>query len=181
MVHFAEAEEADQCVEYMNQRYLGKRRLLASTWDGKTKYEVEESEAEREERLKKWVDFLETGESADKNIASTASTDTGEHSGNGVSLEHSGNGVSLERAGNGASVNVGNGASIHIQDSNTISKGEGSETGQSGTSSSVPVAPIDSDSANVEESSTSEEKEMDTSETSMDADKSTESATHEKS
>ena len=170
MVHFAEAEEADQCVEYMNQRYLGKRRLLASTWDGKTKYEVEESEAEREERLKKWVDFLETGESADKNIASTASTDTGEHSGNGVSLEH---------AGNGASVNVGNGASIHIQDSNTISKGEGSETGQSGTSSSVPVAP--SDSANVEESSTSEEKEMDTSETSMDADKSTESATHEKS
>ena len=172
MVHFAEAEEADQCVEYMNQRYLGKRRLLASTWDGKTKYEVEESEAEREERLKKWVDFLETGESADKNIASTASTDTGEHSGNGVSLEHS---------GNGASVNVGNGASIHIRDSNTISKGEGSETGQSGTSSSVPVAPIDSDSANVEESSTSEEKEMDTSETSMDADKSTESATHEKS
>ena len=45
----------------LHQRWFAKRRILASTWDGKTKYEVEETEQQREERLKKWENFLETG------------------------------------------------------------------------------------------------------------------------
>ena len=60
-VAYKEAEEADLCVTSLHQRWFAKRRILASTWDGKTKYEVEETEQQREERLKKWENFLETG------------------------------------------------------------------------------------------------------------------------
>ena len=35
---------------------------MAATWDGNTKYEVQETEQQREERLKKWESFLETDE-----------------------------------------------------------------------------------------------------------------------
>ncbi|KAL4232710.1 HIV Tat-specific factor 1 [Mactra antiquata] len=74
-VHFGEAEEADMCIEYMNQRYWGTRRLLAATWDGTTKYEVVESEAQREERLKKWENFLEKGEESSKKEAAASKPD----------------------------------------------------------------------------------------------------------
>ena len=46
----------------LHQRWFAKRRILAATWDGQTKYEVEETEKEREERLKKWENFLVTGQ-----------------------------------------------------------------------------------------------------------------------
>lgn len=69
-VMFSSAEEADMCIQYMNQRYFGQRRLLAAAWDGKAKYEVEETEAEREARLKKWENFLEEEE---KDISGTPS------------------------------------------------------------------------------------------------------------
>lgn len=132
MVHFAEAEEADMCVEYMNQRFLGKRRLLAATWDGKTKYDVEESEAEREERLKKWVEFLETGES------STTQSTTGGTTG----AASAGNGASV--SGNGAAVNTGVNKST---DSSGVD--QSSEAGSSGVSAASASKSIDSDSANV--------------------------------
>lgn len=83
LVHFSEAEEADMCTEYMNQRYLAQRRLLAATWDGKTKYDVEETEEEREARLKKWVDYLESGDTKDNQ---SASGDSASGTGNGVSV-----------------------------------------------------------------------------------------------
>ena len=63
-VHFKEAEEADSCVQNLHQRWFAQRRVLAETWDGKTKYEVLETEEEREARLKKWEKYLETGEHA---------------------------------------------------------------------------------------------------------------------
>ena len=45
-----EPEEADVCLEAVNGRWFGGKQLLASTWDGKTKYEIEETDAEREAR-----------------------------------------------------------------------------------------------------------------------------------
>ena len=63
------------CVEYMNRRFWGDRRVISETWDGETKYEVSETEAEREARLKKWEQYLETGEEAGK--TSTATTNPG--------------------------------------------------------------------------------------------------------
>ena len=43
----------------MNDRWFAGRRLLAQTWDGVTKYDVEETEEQKEERLKKWEEYLE--------------------------------------------------------------------------------------------------------------------------
>lgn len=71
------------CIEYMNQRYLAQRRLLVATWDGKTKYDVEETEEEREARLKKWVDYLESGDTKD---SQSISGDSALGTGNGVSV-----------------------------------------------------------------------------------------------
>lgn len=84
-VHFKEPEEADMCVEYMNQRYFAKRRLLAATWDGLTKYEVQETEAEREARLKKWEKFLETGEKENTTSSSDNTAAVGTSNGSSVS------------------------------------------------------------------------------------------------
>ncbi|XP_064628383.1 17S U2 SnRNP complex component HTATSF1-like [Lineus longissimus] len=61
-VGFKEPEEADTCLEALNGRWFGGRQLSAAAWDGKTKYEIKESELEREARLKKWAMFLEMGE-----------------------------------------------------------------------------------------------------------------------
>ena len=60
-VTYKEAEEADLCVSSLHQRWFAKRRILAATWDGQTKYEVQETDKQREERLQKWENFLETG------------------------------------------------------------------------------------------------------------------------
>lgn len=60
-VSFKEPEMADACIEAMNNRWFAKRQISAESWDGKTKYEIQESEAERNERLKKWEQFLEDG------------------------------------------------------------------------------------------------------------------------
>ena len=59
---FKEPEEADVCLEALNGRWFGGRQLSATVWDGKTKYDIKESEQETEARLKKWEKFLETGE-----------------------------------------------------------------------------------------------------------------------
>ncbi|XP_071452233.1 17S U2 SnRNP complex component HTATSF1 [Hetaerina americana] len=61
-VYFDDPEEADICVKLLNGRWFGQRRLVAETWDGKTKYRIEETEEEKEKRLQNWAKFLETGE-----------------------------------------------------------------------------------------------------------------------
>lgn len=52
--------EADEVIKLLNGRWFAKKKVSAETWDGKTKYEIEESEAERDKRLKKWGSFLES-------------------------------------------------------------------------------------------------------------------------
>ena len=59
-VMFRSPEEGDACVAAMRGRWFAKRQIIAETYDGKTKYQVNETEAEKEERLQGWETFLET-------------------------------------------------------------------------------------------------------------------------
>lgn len=52
-------EEADECVNLLNDRWFGKRKITAQIWDGKTKYKIAETDAEISQRLDKWDQFLE--------------------------------------------------------------------------------------------------------------------------
>lgn len=61
-------EEADECVNLLNGRWFGKRKITAEIWDGKTKYKIAETDAEISQRLDKWDQFLEAED------ASTAAT-----------------------------------------------------------------------------------------------------------
>ncbi|XP_065217750.1 17S U2 SnRNP complex component HTATSF1 [Planococcus citri] len=65
-VWFKEAEAADACVQLLNNRWFGKRLITAETWDGKTKYKVQETKEEEEARLKKWESFLNSGKDGEK-------------------------------------------------------------------------------------------------------------------
>nr|XP_045626344.1 HIV Tat-specific factor 1 homolog [Procambarus clarkii]XP_045626345.1 HIV Tat-specific factor 1 homolog [Procambarus clarkii]XP_045626346.1 HIV Tat-specific factor 1 homolog [Procambarus clarkii]XP_045626347.1 HIV Tat-specific factor 1 homolog [Procambarus clarkii]XP_045626348.1 HIV Tat-specific factor 1 homolog [Procambarus clarkii] len=64
-VTFEEVEFADMCIATLNRRLYNGRTLHVSVWDGKEKFKIEETEAEREERLKRWSKFLESGENTD--------------------------------------------------------------------------------------------------------------------
>ncbi|XP_063217321.1 17S U2 SnRNP complex component HTATSF1 [Bacillus rossius redtenbacheri] len=61
-VVFADPEEADICVKFLNGRWYSQRQLRAHSWDGKTKYRIVETEEQTKERLAKWNSFLEKGE-----------------------------------------------------------------------------------------------------------------------
>lgn len=61
-VTFVEVESADMCAATLNKRLYLKRALAVITWDGKEKYKIEETEEEREVRIKKWDEFLQKGE-----------------------------------------------------------------------------------------------------------------------
>ncbi|XP_051824307.1 HIV Tat-specific factor 1 [Antechinus flavipes] len=58
-VSYKEPEEADLCIQALNERWFGGRQLNVEVWDGVTDYQVEETSREREERLKGWESFLE--------------------------------------------------------------------------------------------------------------------------
>lgn len=59
-VSFKEVEMADRCCEYLNNRVWKNGRIITcETWDGQTRYEVEETEEEREQRLAEWHRYLE--------------------------------------------------------------------------------------------------------------------------
>ncbi|XP_046544376.1 HIV Tat-specific factor 1-like [Haliotis rubra] len=73
-VRYKEAEEADKCIAGLNGRWFAQQRIIASAWDGVTKYEVEETEEERIARIKKWEGFLEKGSSASSSGASSSVT-----------------------------------------------------------------------------------------------------------
>lgn len=74
-VSFKEAEEADACIQSFNGRWFGGRQLSAQLWDGATDYQVEETTREREERLKGWSAFLDSGEQPQKNSEPQAAED----------------------------------------------------------------------------------------------------------
>ncbi|KAK4299036.1 hypothetical protein Pmani_028655 [Petrolisthes manimaculis] len=62
-VMFEEVESADMCVATLNKRLYCGRTLNVTTWDGKEKFRIEETPAEKEARLKKWDQFLVEGKS----------------------------------------------------------------------------------------------------------------------
>lgn len=52
---------ADECVDYLNNRVWKNGRVITcETWDGKTKYVVEETEEETNRRIEEWHRFLES-------------------------------------------------------------------------------------------------------------------------
>ena len=58
-VFFASPEEADVAISMLDGRIFAKDKIMkAATWDGKTKYKVNETEEEEKERLAKWDKFL---------------------------------------------------------------------------------------------------------------------------
>eukprot|EP00038_Savillea_parva_P013676 m.212030 g.212030 ORF g.212030 m.212030 type:complete len:414 (+) comp25872_c0_seq1:31-1272(+) len=59
-VKFEDVAAAHACIKLMHNRLFGGRRLSADMWDGHTSYKIEESDMEREERLKKWEQHLES-------------------------------------------------------------------------------------------------------------------------
>ncbi|XP_067945881.1 17S U2 SnRNP complex component HTATSF1-like [Watersipora subatra] len=60
-VVYKEFEPADLCVKTLNHRWFGGRRVMASNWNGKEKFEVKETAEQEAERLRKWDEYLETG------------------------------------------------------------------------------------------------------------------------
>lgn len=50
------------CVLKMNQRWYGGRQLEVGQWDGITDFQVEETDQERDDRLKKWENFIKDEE-----------------------------------------------------------------------------------------------------------------------
>uniref|UniRef100_A0A0K8SSD9 17S U2 SnRNP complex component HTATSF1 n=1 Tax=Lygus hesperus TaxID=30085 RepID=A0A0K8SSD9_LYGHE len=93
-IMFKEAEAADACVQLLNGRWFGKRKIEAATWDGKTKYKIHETEEEIEARIKKWDSYLESEEDKEKeseggngsakdNVAAESDNDTRSSAGSG--------------------------------------------------------------------------------------------------
>jgi len=58
-VTFRQPEEADVCVAAVHGRWFAGQTLEAASWDGRTKYTVQESQEEMEKRLSKWHSFIE--------------------------------------------------------------------------------------------------------------------------
>lgn len=65
-VAFKEIDSSIKCIAALNKRWFGGKLIEAFTWDGVTNYEIEETEKEREERLKNWDQFLTEDEQKEK-------------------------------------------------------------------------------------------------------------------
>lgn len=65
-VTFREPAEAQACVQLLNGRWFSQRKISAEIWDGKTKYKINETDAEIEARLDKWDKFLEREDEKEK-------------------------------------------------------------------------------------------------------------------
>ena len=59
-VCFTDFNHADACLSLMNGRFFAGRKLTAESWDGKTKYRVNETEEQVEKRMKEWDKFLDS-------------------------------------------------------------------------------------------------------------------------
>lgn len=62
-------EEADECVNLLNGRWFGKRKITAEIWDGKTKFKIAETDAEISQRIDKWDEFLEADSTTEEKSA----------------------------------------------------------------------------------------------------------------
>ncbi|XP_032587487.2 HIV Tat-specific factor 1 [Drosophila mojavensis] len=76
-INMSTPEEADMVIQMMQGRYFGQRQLSADHWDGKTKYKIDESAAEAQERLSKWDEYL-AAEDAAKEEAEEAAKEKAE-------------------------------------------------------------------------------------------------------
>lgn len=65
-INMATPEEADEVVKLLNGRWFMKRQLTSEIWDGKTKFKIAETDAQINDRLKKWDTFLDQGDEATK-------------------------------------------------------------------------------------------------------------------
>lgn len=61
-VFFKEASEADMAVEMLNGRMFGLKVMDVKTWDGRTKYKIEESKEDEAARLAAWEKHLQEDE-----------------------------------------------------------------------------------------------------------------------
>ncbi|XP_019848654.1 PREDICTED: HIV Tat-specific factor 1-like [Amphimedon queenslandica] len=76
-VAFKEFEPAEAAITAMNGRYYAGRQLEVFLWDGVTNYQIEETDKERELRLKQWEEYLQSGASKSKNDnGNTVSSET---------------------------------------------------------------------------------------------------------
>eukprot|EP01132_Coremiostelium_polycephalum_P000827 gene827-1034_t len=76
-VKFKDYESAQKCVALMNGRFFSGRQLEADFYDGFTDYHVEETDEEKEERLKVWEKWLEEkgdGEGGQPNTTTTTAS-----------------------------------------------------------------------------------------------------------
>ncbi|KFD54538.1 hypothetical protein M514_04685 [Trichuris suis] len=64
-VTFERPEEADDCITMMNWRMFSGRVLRADRWDGSTKYKIQETEEEAQQRLAHWQSFLDKPDTSD--------------------------------------------------------------------------------------------------------------------
>lgn len=58
-VKFRDCADAEKCIEVLNGRYFGGRRVEAEWFDGVTNYKVKESEDEEKKRIEQFGDWLE--------------------------------------------------------------------------------------------------------------------------
>jgi RNA recognition motif-containing protein len=77
-VAFKDFEAAELTIQTMNGRYYGGSQLEVFEWDGVTNYQVEETEGEREQRLRQWESYIsqENKDSDTKHLNTEAETDT---------------------------------------------------------------------------------------------------------
>lgn len=62
-VGFSDVEEADICCEYLDNRVWRNGRIIkCETWDGKTKFDQDETEEEQQKRIDEWHKYLESDE-----------------------------------------------------------------------------------------------------------------------
>jgi HIV Tat-specific factor 1 len=58
-VKFREAAGAEKCIEALNGRWFGQKRIICEFFDGVTNYKVEETEEEQKQRVEAFGDWLE--------------------------------------------------------------------------------------------------------------------------
>ena len=61
-IFFKDPSEADMAVSMLNGRMFIKNVMSVETWDGRTKYNINESSTEEKERLEQWEKFLQDGD-----------------------------------------------------------------------------------------------------------------------
>ncbi|EDQ92707.1 uncharacterized protein MONBRDRAFT_35744 [Monosiga brevicollis MX1] len=79
MVRYFTDEPLGPAIATLNGRFFAGQKVVAEEWDGKTKYKVEESEEEKEARIKQWDEYLrsqELEEAAERKARAAADAST---------------------------------------------------------------------------------------------------------